>query len=809
LNTFKATTIESLKVTGEPVDPTDVVRLQDLQEETSGIGSHTHPAADITDWEEAVDARVAQLVRSSYSITVGYDAAADELSGEVRIRVGGGLSVDADGLGCDFGSGEQQVPRGNHSHAQLHDAVTVADTDTVDLSLAGQQVSGSVKLATASALKVVSGQGLAVDLGEASGQAAAGNHTHAQLHAPLTKTNSTSVAITLNGQELTAEVVVDPAPPSSHGRLIKGAYGLYAELGAESGQAARGNHTHAAATTSVDGFLSAADKVKLDSLPPGVVLDEEGGDSRYTLREGLAPGEIYVGDESGIARGRAVYGDIELDLSGQMRIVDGAVDDAAIGDLTVNESTTYPMFVTAPLSELLSWTAKQIKEIIGSGSWSYGVTYSLVDAQAHAIDGTNPHGTSKTDVGLGNVANKAQVPLDGTNNMTGPLKGATRVVIGGTTEGEERLRITEASSAVDNRILFVHGSTSRLEFGVAGGADELSGQAAAGDGYAKLLTANASLWVVDAGGNARFRGQTQVNGGAGSAWNVHYANGLPAVRAVVAHAGNSGGYSSLGGVQFVAQGANQSTAGSGGFHFFTPTANSAGAGTDATVAARLSILQDGKIGFGISAPTVAFHFVNDGGVMRVPVKSTTGDPSGGNGDVYYNTADGVFRFHQNGAWTGMGGAGGVAGTAGQLQFNSGSGFGADTNLVWDSVNDRLAIGKAAANFTLDVAGTVRITGTNALRFGGSGSGDYTASIQSAGGDQLDISNNVNLASGKVFRVNGTQLIASAPATGWSNAGTFTPTRGDINSGSITLAQLADRVATMVTDLKYHGLFSTS
>jgi hypothetical protein len=61
----------------------------------------------------------------------------------------------------------------------------------------------------------------------------------------------------------------------------------------------------------------------------------------------------------------------------------------------------------------------------------------------------------------------------------------------------------------------------------------------------------------------------------------------------------------------------------------------------------------------------------------------------------------------------------------------------------------------------------------------------------------------------VFRVNGTQLIASAPATGWSNAGTFTPTRGDINSGSITLAQLADRVATMVTDLKYHGLFSTS
>lgn len=808
MNSFKATTIESLKVTGAPVDPTDVVRLRDLQDETSGIDSHTHPAADITDWDEAVDARVAQLVHSSHSITVGYDAAADELSGEVRVRAGGGLNVDADGLGCDFGSGEQQVPRGNHSHAQLHDAVTVADTDTLDLTLAGQQVSGSVKLASASALKVVSGQGLAVDIGDASGQAAAGNHTHDELHAPVTKTNSTSVAITLTGQEITAEVVVDPAPPDGHGRLVKGAYGLYAELGEESGQAARGDHTHSPATTSVDGFLSAADKVKLDSLPAGPVLDEDGGDSRYTLREGLAPGEIYVGDESGIARGRAVYGDIELDPSGQMRLEDGAADDLAIGNRTANGYTDN-------LTGWLAVIAKEFGMIAGNDpdAWD-GLTpmydATLSDLHAHLNeDGSNPHGTTAADVGLGSVANKAQVPLDGSDYMTGELRGATYLSVGGVNLSGERLRLTETNSAVNNRILFVHGSTSRLTFGVLGGADILSGQASAGDAYAMLLTANASLWVVDASGNARFRGQTQVNGGAGSAWNVHYANGFPAVRAVVAHAGNSGGYSSLGGVQFVAQGANQSTAGSGGFHFFTPTANSAGAGTDATVAARLSILQDGKIGFGISAPTVAFHFANDGGVIRVPVKSTTGDPSGANGDFYYNEFDGTFRFYQNGAWTGFGGAGSVAGSAGQLQFNTGSGFGADTNLVWDSVNDRLAIGQTSADFTLDVAGTARITGTNALRFGGTGSGDYTASIRSLAADTLDIDNNVNLASGKVFRVNGTQLIASAPATGWSNAGTFTPTRGDINSGSITLAQLADRVATMVTDLKYHGLLATS
>jgi hypothetical protein len=32
-----------------------------------------------------------------------------------------------------------------HTHAQLHDAVTVSDTDTLDLTLTGQAVSGAVK----------------------------------------------------------------------------------------------------------------------------------------------------------------------------------------------------------------------------------------------------------------------------------------------------------------------------------------------------------------------------------------------------------------------------------------------------------------------------------------------------------------------------------------------------------------------------------------------------------------------------------------------------------------------------------------
>ena len=45
-----------------------------------------------------------------------------------------------------FGTGSQQVARGNHTHAQLHDAVTVANSDTLALGVSVQQVSGSVRL---------------------------------------------------------------------------------------------------------------------------------------------------------------------------------------------------------------------------------------------------------------------------------------------------------------------------------------------------------------------------------------------------------------------------------------------------------------------------------------------------------------------------------------------------------------------------------------------------------------------------------------------------------------------------------------
>jgi hypothetical protein len=50
----------------------------------------------------------------------------------------------ATGIHHTLGTGENNAAAGDHTHAQLHDAVTVADTTTIDMSLTGQQVSGAV-----------------------------------------------------------------------------------------------------------------------------------------------------------------------------------------------------------------------------------------------------------------------------------------------------------------------------------------------------------------------------------------------------------------------------------------------------------------------------------------------------------------------------------------------------------------------------------------------------------------------------------------------------------------------------------------
>lgn len=77
-----------------------------------------------------------------------------------------------------------------------------------------------------------------------------------------------------------------------------------------------------------------------------------------------------------------------------------------------------------------------------------------------------------------------------------------------------------------------------------------------------------------------------VFGGVSSNYNdINFPN----IRGIINHTGDAGGF------QIIAQGASNSTSGSGDIRFLTPTGNSAGTTIDATVAERARIAQDGTL----------------------------------------------------------------------------------------------------------------------------------------------------------------------------------------------------------------------
>lgn len=78
------------------------------------------------------------------------------------------------------------------------------------------------------------------------------------------------------------------------------------------------------------------------------------------------------------------------------------------------------------------------------------------------------------------------------------------------------------------------------------------------------------------------------------------------------------------------------------------------------------------------------------------------------------------------------------------------------------------------------------------------------SFDFANGDASN-AGNFNLAAGKVFKINGVQVL-KAPITGWQPS-SGTPSRATFDVSTITLSELASRFKQLVDDLKTHGLLS--
>jgi len=239
------------------------------QDQVSYVG-HAHTLADITDYAGAIGAQVAGALANSPSLL--WSAAGSQLAATVQLTANGGLLPTAIGLRVDSGI----VSLVGHTHAQLHNSLTLGSCATLTLALAGQQLSGEVRLAVNPGLLATGG--LAVDFGTGHNQVMRGDAlTSLSLTGVTSVTSTPTLALSITGAVLTGSVPLEVTPGSGHGTVSVGSVGLQVDLGTTAATAAAGNHTHSDATPTVSGLMPALDKTHLNALwsvlaPAGTVV---------------------------------------------------------------------------------------------------------------------------------------------------------------------------------------------------------------------------------------------------------------------------------------------------------------------------------------------------------------------------------------------------------------------------------------------------------------------------------------------------------------------------------------------------------
>lgn len=277
------------------VDPNELIRKNEFDVGMSSRAPlvHTHVAADITDLSTAFASLL--LLELDDSDTILWTNDGSGVQASVIVKANGGLISDSDGLSVDFGSGTNQAARGDHVHAQTHDPVTLADSLTIDAELGGggQELSLEVRLTPNGGIVAnPDGLGIQNDFGSGVNQVARGNHSHILLHNPVTVLPSASLILSVDeNQELIGAVRLKSSFGPNQAQIAVDPDGIYVPTGGSSNQAAAGNHTHPDATELASGFLSPALFRQISNMGTVVQVDTNALFSRHDV---LLPGD-YVG----------------------------------------------------------------------------------------------------------------------------------------------------------------------------------------------------------------------------------------------------------------------------------------------------------------------------------------------------------------------------------------------------------------------------------------------------------------------------------------------------------------------------------
>lgn len=240
-----------------PVSGTEAVRKSDLDTALAQLpapGSQPVGWQAITDADEEVRRVVEDWLIESPSVTWTSDA--NGLAPQVKFRVGGGLLLGISGLEID----PSAVPGMDHGHPQLHDPAQGAATPSAEVLVSGQVLRVNVLLKPGGGL-VMAQDGVSVDFGPGENQVMRGNQqVGGQSHPALTVAGSPTLDLALDGpaQALTGSVRRSISPVDGVGLEVD-ENGLFVPTGPSGTQAARGDHSHALATSGTSGMLSAGD----------------------------------------------------------------------------------------------------------------------------------------------------------------------------------------------------------------------------------------------------------------------------------------------------------------------------------------------------------------------------------------------------------------------------------------------------------------------------------------------------------------------------------------------------------------------